>query len=152
MVIAIGFSPCDYIYDSSLDHGNLRVETLLQKLEEFVIKDEELNKQESVDRIGSTLLSGYLSMALCYIQRVFRSGSIHPQSRILCLHGSQDGPREYVAIMNSIFSTQRSMVRIHSCVIGSQHSAFLQQASYITGAVYLTVCNSMLKYSTLTFL
>lgn len=67
MVIAIGFSPCDYIYDSSLDHGNLRVETLLQKLEEFVIKDEELNKQESVDRIGSTLLSGYLSMTLCCI-------------------------------------------------------------------------------------
>ncbi|CAI9286267.1 unnamed protein product [Lactuca saligna] len=67
MVIAIGLSSCDYTYDSSLDHGNLRVETLLQKLEEFVIKDEELNKQESVDRIGSTLLSGYLSMALCYM-------------------------------------------------------------------------------------
>ncbi|KAK6128206.1 hypothetical protein DH2020_038050 [Rehmannia glutinosa] len=43
----------------------------------------------------------------------------------------------YVAIMNSIFSAQRSMVPIDSCVIGSQHSAFLQQASYITGGVYL---------------
>ncbi|PIM98902.1 hypothetical protein CDL12_28609 [Handroanthus impetiginosus] len=76
-------------------------------------------------------------MALCYIQRVFRSGPLHPQPRILCLHGSPDGPGQYVAIMNSIFSAQRSMVPIDSCVIGSQHSAFLQQASYITGGVYL---------------
>ncbi|KAJ0954090.1 putative TFIIH subunit Tfb4/GTF2H3, von Willebrand factor A-like domain superfamily [Helianthus annuus] len=30
-----------------------------------------------------------------------------------------------------------SVVPIDSCVIGSQHSAFLQQASYITGGVYL---------------
>ncbi|KAL4569153.1 hypothetical protein LXL04_024784 [Taraxacum kok-saghyz] len=137
VVIATGFNSCDYIYDSSLGHGKQRAETLLQKLEEFVVRDEKLNKEESVDGIGSSLLSGSLSMALCYIQRVFRSGSLHPQPRILCLHGSQDGPGQYVAIMNSIFSAQRSMVPIDSCVIGSQHSAFLQQASYITGGVYL---------------
>ncbi|PWA83496.1 basal transcription factor complex subunit-related protein [Artemisia annua] len=137
VVIASGFNSCDYVYDSSLGPTNQRVETLLQKLEEFVSKDEELNRDDSVDGIGSSLLSGALSMALCYIQRVFRSGSLHPQPRILCLHGSQDGPGQYVAIMNSIFSAQRSMVPIDSCVIGSQHSTFLQQASYITGGVYL---------------
>ncbi|XP_071708038.1 general transcription and DNA repair factor IIH subunit TFB4-like [Rutidosis leptorrhynchoides] len=138
VVIATGLNSCDYIYDSSsLSQTNKRTETLLQKLEEFVCKDEKLNKNDSVDGIGSSLLSGSLSMALCYIQRVFRSGSLHPQPRILCLHGSQDGPGQYVAIMNSIFSAQRSMVPIDSCVIGSQNSAFLQQASYITGGVYL---------------
>ncbi|XP_071693786.1 general transcription and DNA repair factor IIH subunit TFB4-like [Rutidosis leptorrhynchoides] len=138
VVIATGLNSCDYIYDSSLSHTNQRAETLLQKLEEFVYKDEKLiNKNDSVNGVGSSLLSGSLSMALCYIQRVFRSGSLHPQPRILCLHGSQDGPGQYVAIMNSIFSAQRSMVPIDSCVIGSQNSAFLQQASYITGGVYL---------------
>ncbi|VFQ61970.1 unnamed protein product [Cuscuta campestris] len=71
------------------------------------------------------------------IQRVFRSGPLHPHPRILCLHGSPDGPGQYVAIMNSIFSAQRSMVPIDSCAIGAQHSAFLQQASYITSGVYL---------------
>ncbi|XP_076954974.1 general transcription and DNA repair factor IIH subunit TFB4-like isoform X2 [Bidens hawaiensis] len=137
MVIATGLNSCAYIYDSSSGPTNHRVETLLQKLEEFVLKDEELSNNDSFDGIGSSLLSGSLSMALCYIQRVFRSGSLHPQPRILCMHGSQDGPGQYVAIMNSIFSAQRSMVPIDSCVIGSHHSAFLQQASYITGGVYL---------------
>ncbi|KAI3507371.1 hypothetical protein L1887_22356 [Cichorium endivia] len=73
VVIATGFNSCDYIYDSSLGHANQRAETLLQKLEEFVVKYEQLNKEDSVDGIRSSLLSGYISM-------------------ILCLHGSQDGP------------------------------------------------------------
>ncbi|KAK6121227.1 hypothetical protein DH2020_045001 [Rehmannia glutinosa] len=108
VVIATGHSYCDYVFDSSASQSqNLRAEHLLQKLEEFVDKDESLCREDSVDGPGFSLLSGSLSMAL------------------------------YVAIMNSIFSAQRSMVPIDSCVIGSQHSAFLQQASYITGGVYL---------------
>ncbi|GFP79933.1 general transcription factor iih subunit 3 [Phtheirospermum japonicum] len=138
VVIATGHNYCDYLFDSSTSQSqNLRAEHLLQKLEEFVDKDESLCREDLVDGPGSSLLSGSLSMALCYIQRVFRSGPLHPEPRILCLHGSPDGPGQYVAIMNSIFSAQRSMVPIDSCVIGNQHSAFLQQASYITGGVYL---------------
>ncbi|XAR62794.1 hypothetical protein NMG60_11017674 [Bertholletia excelsa] len=139
VVIATGFNTCDYVYDSSASGAapNPRTESMLERLEEFVVKDEQLSKEDSVEGIGSSLLSGSLSMALCYIQRVFRSGPLHPQPRILCLHGSPDGPAQYVAIMNAIFSAQRSMVPIDSCVIGGQHSAFLQQASYITGGVYL---------------
>ncbi|KAK6153312.1 hypothetical protein DH2020_012951 [Rehmannia glutinosa] len=125
VVIATGHSYCDYVFDSSASQSqNLRAEHLLQKLEEFVDKDESLLHEDSVDGPGFSLLSGSLSMALCYIQRVFRSGPLNPSLG-------------YVAIMNSIFSAQRSMVPIDSCVIGSQHSAFLQQASYITGGVYL---------------
>ncbi|GMP79392.1 hypothetical protein CsSME_00034956 [Camellia sinensis var. sinensis] len=137
VVIATGFNTCDYVYDSSSSPTNQRAETLLRKFEEFVVKDEQLSKEDSVHGIGNSLLSGSLSMALCYIQRVFRSGSLHPQPRILCLHGSPDGPGQYVAVMNAIFSAQRLMVPIDSCVLGVQHSAFLQQASYITGGVYL---------------
>lgn len=138
VVIATGYNSCDYIFDSSALHGqNQRAESLLQKLEDFLDKDESLCRENSVNGPSVSLLSGSLSMALCYIQRVFRSGPFHPQPRILCLHGSPDGPGQYVAIMNSIFSAQRLMVPIDSCVIGAQHSAFLQQASYITGGVYL---------------
>ncbi|XP_016441296.1 general transcription and DNA repair factor IIH subunit TFB4-like isoform X1 [Nicotiana tabacum] len=136
VVIATGYNSCDYVFDSS-SSSMQRAECLLEKLEEFVDKDESLSQEDSVDGVGFSLLSGSLSMALCYIQRVFRTGPLHPQPRILCLHGSPDGPGQYVAVMNAIFSAQRSMVPIDSCVIGSQHSAFLQQASYITGGVYL---------------
>ncbi|KAJ0778154.1 putative TFIIH subunit Tfb4/GTF2H3, von Willebrand factor A-like domain superfamily [Helianthus annuus] len=66
MVIATGLNSCDYIYDSSSGPTTPMFETLLQKLEDFVAKDEELNKDDSVDGIGSSLLSGSLSMALCY--------------------------------------------------------------------------------------
>ncbi|KAH0864122.1 hypothetical protein HID58_081333 [Brassica napus] len=147
VVIATGYSSCDYVYDSSLT-SNVSSESrgarmpalfgsLLEKLEDFIGRDAELAEgDEHVDRIASSLLSGSLSMALCYIQRVFRSGHLHPQPRILCLQGSPDGPEQYVAVMNSIFSAQRLMVPIDSCYIGTQNSAFLQQASYITGGVH----------------
>ncbi|XP_065621281.1 general transcription and DNA repair factor IIH subunit TFB4 isoform X1 [Quercus suber] len=151
VVIATGCNSCDYVYDSSLstnpgiENGKLPAlcSELLKKLEDFVTRDEQLNKQQSQSQsqslpptTTSSLLSGSLSMALCYTQRVFRSGPLHPHPRILCVQGSSDGPEQYVAIMNSIFSAQRSMVPIDSCYIGSNNSAFLQQASYITGGVY----------------
>ncbi|XP_034676696.1 general transcription and DNA repair factor IIH subunit TFB4 isoform X3 [Vitis riparia] len=146
VVIATGCNSCNFIFDSSSVPANPNLENgrmpalcsnLLQKLEEFVTGDEKLSKEVLAAGIGSSLLSGSLSMALCYIQRVFRTGPLHPQPRILCLQGSPDGPEQYVAVMNAIFSAQRSMVPIDSCVMGAQHSAFLQQASYITGGVYL---------------
>ncbi|KAH7570431.1 hypothetical protein JRO89_XS05G0105800 [Xanthoceras sorbifolium] len=116
VVIATGCNSCDYIYDSSKatnqSFGNGRMPTLcatlLQNLEEFMTRDEQLGKGEAEERIACSLLSGSLSMALCYIQRVFRSGSLHPQPR----------------------------VPIDSCYIGAQNSAFLQQASYITSGVH----------------
>lgn len=94
VVIATGYNSCDYVFDSS--SSMQRAECLLEKLEEFVDKDESLSQEDSVDGVGFSLLSGSLSMALCYIQRVFRTGPLHPQPRILCLHGSPDGPGQYV--------------------------------------------------------
>ncbi|KAL2892928.1 General transcription and DNA repair factor IIH subunit TFB4 [Bienertia sinuspersici] len=134
VIIATGFNTCGYIYDSSLSSvassisanlssGDAKMpgfcSEVLKNLEEFMDNDESLSSVDAVNGVGSSLFSGSLSMALCYIQRVFRSGPLHPQPRILCLHGSPDGPEQYVAVMNSIFSAQRSM------------------ASYITGGVYL---------------
>ncbi|PRQ26530.1 putative TFIIH subunit Tfb4/p34 protein [Rosa chinensis] len=161
VVIATGYSSCSYIYDSTSapshgsDQGRMPAlcSNLLQKLEEFVTEDEQLLKEASAEGTPSSLLSGSLSMALCYIQKVFRSGPMHPQPRILCLQGSSDGPDQYVAIMNAIFSAQRSMVPIDSCYMGSHNSAFLQQASYITGGVYLKPQqpDGLLQYLTTVF-
>jgi len=58
-------------------------------------------------------------------------------SQILCLQVSPDAPYQYISVMNSIFSAQRNGVPIDACVIGSQNSAFLQQASHITGGIYM---------------
>ncbi|PKA49129.1 hypothetical protein AXF42_Ash010814 [Apostasia shenzhenica] len=144
VLIATGTNSCGYIYDSgsSGSEGNNRVpkvySEILRNLAEFVENDRKVGRgPERVASSVPSLLSGSLSLALCYIQRVFRSGPIHPQPRILCLQASPDGPEQYVAVMNAIFSAQRSMVPIDSCVVGVYHSAFLQQASYITGGVYL---------------
>ncbi|KAF8404108.1 hypothetical protein HHK36_008988 [Tetracentron sinense] len=135
VVIATGVNSCDYIYDSSSlpatmessDGGRMPAlcSKMLQKLEEFVIRDERLSKEESVAGNVSSLLSGSLSLALCYIQRVFRSGPLHPQ------------PRRFVNCVAGRMAGCKARVPIDSCAIGAQHSAFLQQASYITGGVYL---------------
>ncbi|KAK9096030.1 hypothetical protein Sjap_021527 [Stephania japonica] len=140
VVIATGLSSCDYVFDSSapskvegLESGRMPVlySRVLQRLEEFVGSDERSVRSNGGRRRGGTLAVVGV-VGLLDIQRVFRSGALHPQPR-----GSPDGPEQYVAVMNAIFSAQRSMVPIDSCVIGAQHSAFLQQASYITGGVYL---------------
>ncbi|XP_038692644.1 general transcription and DNA repair factor IIH subunit TFB4-like isoform X14 [Tripterygium wilfordii] len=90
VVIATGYSSCGYIYDSSsatnMSNENGRMpalySSLLWSLEEFLNKDEKLSKREPEGKIASSLLSGSLSLALCYVQRVFRSGPLNPQARI----------------------------------------------------------------------
>ncbi|XVE95466.1 hypothetical protein REPUB_Repub02eG0100000 [Reevesia pubescens] len=75
LVIAAGYNSCDYIFDSSSDmnrsfeNGRMPVicSSLLQNLEEFLTKDEQLSKEEPEGRIKSSLLSGSLSMALSCI-------------------------------------------------------------------------------------
>ncbi|XP_027368084.1 general transcription and DNA repair factor IIH subunit TFB4 isoform X1 [Abrus precatorius] len=144
IVIATGCNSCSYVYDSTSTNNHASAtatmpalySNLLHNLEDFLAKDQKLAAPHSPGTVPSSLLSGSLSMALCYIQRAFRSGPMHPQPRILCLQGSADGPEQYVAIMNAIFSAQRSTVPIDSCYIGLNNSAFLQQASYITGGIY----------------
>ncbi|OAY67125.1 General transcription factor IIH subunit 3 [Ananas comosus] len=158
VLIATGVNSCDYIYDSaeaggrnSIDAANVAAisSTILNRLENFVTKDARLAKGSDKAAAGgngiSSLLSGSLSIALCcilfrYIQRVFRSGARHPEPR-----GSPDGPEQYVAVMNAIFSAQRSMLAMDGCGDASVQKIILPSpflppfamASYITGGVYL---------------
>uniref|UniRef100_A0A2P2JI58 General transcription and DNA repair factor IIH subunit TFB4 n=1 Tax=Rhizophora mucronata TaxID=61149 RepID=A0A2P2JI58_RHIMU len=75
VVIATGYSSCDYIYDSSAATSQSVVDArmpalysnLLQNLGEFLARDEKLGKEESRGKIASSLLSGSLSKALCCI-------------------------------------------------------------------------------------
>ncbi|KAK8941186.1 hypothetical protein KSP39_PZI010224 [Platanthera zijinensis] len=90
VLIASGVNSCGYIYDSSsggTEGGDNVPEVqsaIRRRLDEFVERDGKLWKEsERVVRSSlSSLLSGSLSLALCYIQRVFRSGTIHPQPRV----------------------------------------------------------------------
>ncbi|CAM6096529.1 unnamed protein product [Calypogeia fissa] len=149
VVIATGATSCAYLFDSSesdvSDTARSRVSTkkqstvekITQNLEDFMSKEAVYDLNQGMEDNKYSLLSGSLSMALCYIQRVLRSPSPRPQPRILCLQGSPDASPQYIAVMNAIFSAQRSQVPIDACIVGSANSAFLQQATHITGGIYL---------------
>ncbi|KAF1865007.1 hypothetical protein Lal_00004380 [Lupinus albus] len=156
VVIATGCNSCGYVYDSASSKNHVSptasmpalYSNLLHNLEQFVARDQKLSKPDHDTRgiVPASLLSGSLSMSLCCILLIDNCFILHLLI-ILCLQGSADGPEQYVAIMNAIFSAQRSTVctksspflipvPIDSCYIGSNNSAFLQQASYITGGIY----------------
>lgn len=92
------------------------------------------------ERAQATPLSGGLSRVLCYAhQAMLREpgGRATQQARILCMHGSQDTPGQYVATMNAIFCAQNVGIPIDVCLLGPHESPFLQQAASLTGGLYL---------------
>lgn len=88
----------------------------------------------SSDEPGSTL-SAALSLALCHIHRVtLQSPEI--VSRVLVLQVAPDEPGQHIAMMNCIFTAQRTGTTIDACVLSSSDSSFLQQACHLTEGVY----------------
>lgn len=69
--------------------------------------------------MGSTpTITGALSMALCYINRVSKTDDEgHIKPRILVLSVSPDSAYQYIPLMNCIFSAQKavSVSHIMSC-------------------------------------
>lgn len=113
-------------------------EEVLQQLLEHMMHD------DVTSELGAPpCWSAGLSRALCLIHKqqgtagatAARSETSKP--RILCVNGSPDVPAQYIATMNAIFSAQRHGVVIETCMVGSQDSAFLQQAAHITRGLYL---------------
>ncbi|KAJ2655904.1 RNA polymerase II transcription factor B subunit 4 [Coemansia sp. RSA 1200] len=87
-----------------------------------------------------SLISRALSMALCHIHKASEASKTYKVwSRILVLSAADDSPREYIALMNSIFAAQKLNVLIDICKVFGQDSVFLQQAADITGGNYLKV-------------
>ncbi|KAG1085736.1 hypothetical protein G6F42_021271 [Rhizopus arrhizus] len=94
-------------------------------------------------------------MALCYINRVTKlddEGHIKP--RILVLSVSPDSAYQYIPLMNCIFSAQKASIPLDVCKIFGEETAFLQQASNITGGVYVKMENrlALLEYLMMAFL
>ncbi|KAG6778543.1 hypothetical protein POTOM_014880 [Populus tomentosa] len=54
-----------------------------------------------------------------------------------CSSESPDGSGQHVGVMNATFSAPCSLVPIDSCQVGAHNPVFLQQASYVTGGVYV---------------
>ncbi|KAL0491622.1 transcription initiation factor TFIIH subunit 3, partial [Acrasis kona] len=107
--------------------------TVIKQLEEtFTETDDELV-------VKGSSLAGAFSRALCFINRLEREKPIGTtlNSRVLAFQVSPDISMQYISIMNAIFSAQKMNVTLDSCILSTEDSSFLQQASYITGGVYL---------------
>ncbi|KAK4511235.1 low-affinity phosphate transporter [Mucor velutinosus] len=107
------------------------------------------------DMGASPTITGALSMALCYINRVTKlddEGHIKP--RILVLSVSPDSAYQYIPLMNCIFSAQKASIPLDVCKVFGEETAFLQQASNITGGVYVKMENrqALLEYLMMAFL
>ena len=76
-----------------------------------MIKDEKPGEEQSQRVIKSSLLSGS--------------------------SGSPDGSEQHVGVMNATFSAPCSLVPIDSCHLDAHNPVFLQQASCVTGGVYV---------------
>ncbi|KAJ2402430.1 RNA polymerase II transcription factor B subunit 4 [Coemansia sp. RSA 2559] len=103
---------------------------------------------------SQSLISRALSMALCHIHKSSEASKTYKVwSRILVLSAADDSPREYIALMNSIFAAQKLNVLIDICKVFGQDSVFLQQAADITGGNYLmaNTANSESLLQTLMF-
>ncbi|KAH9563374.1 hypothetical protein CY35_05G122500 [Sphagnum magellanicum] len=137
--LSSNFSSITFLYDSAAIDGTAsgrskrdkqpesRSTTITQKLQEFVKKDGAAETNLGPVENQFSNLSGSLSMALCYIQRILRKPTAPPQPRIHCCN-------ELHFFCPAVLRLQ---VPIDACIVGSQHSAFLQQASHITGGIYM---------------
>ncbi|KAG9297534.1 hypothetical protein G9A89_001474 [Geosiphon pyriformis] len=131
----------------------LGVKKLVQDFESANLFSDSSNS--SNETAASSIMAGAMSMALCYINRTLKAddiGRIKP--RILVISLSPDSPDQYVAIMNCIFSAQKSSIPIDVCKVFGEDTVFLQQAAHITNGTYmkLDLPRGFLQYLLQTFL
>lgn len=107
---------------------------------------------------NTTLLSGALSLAMCYIHKR-KLVNAKLKARIMCVMSSSDSSGQYVPVMNTVFEAQKlnvyidTLVLTHntvaagsdtkpinlttdSSVFDSNDSRLMQQASHLTNGVY----------------
>jgi transcription initiation factor TFIIH subunit 3 len=84
------------------------------------------------------LLSAALSLAICRVQRMHRLDP-RTEGRLLILHASPDAPAQYLACMNCVFAAQKLGMLVDTVMLSSAggDSMVLQQASHLTGGLYL---------------
>jgi transcription initiation factor TFIIH subunit 3 len=148
---------------------------ILDKLKDAIKHDEQQQFSKKVTTQHQhrfSMLSGALSRALCFINKVQQlqehdsvsgdssqisrpisrtnirtsnsrinnntnNNTISLAPRVMCITGCPDAPSQYISMMNAIFASQRQHVAIDCCKLGPTHSVCIQQASYMTGGVYI---------------
>uniref|UniRef100_UPI00398EB910 general transcription factor IIH subunit 3 isoform X1 n=2 Tax=Pristiophorus japonicus TaxID=55135 RepID=UPI00398EB910 len=97
-------------------------------------------KTEVRAQMTETFLAGSLAKALCYIHKVNKELEVGHElkSRILVIKAAEDSAAQYMNFMNVIFAAQKQNILIDACVLDSE-SGLLQQASDITGGLYLKI-------------
>ncbi|GME93626.1 unnamed protein product [Ambrosiozyma monospora] len=122
-------------------------EAILSQLDS-VMKEMPLHLSELKDqeKIKGTL-TGAISMALAYINRLQQSISNLSKARILVISLSDDPTIPYISIMNAIFAAQKMKIPIDTLKL-NQDSTFLQQASDSTNGIYikLSSLSGLLQY------
>ncbi|CAG9466180.1 unnamed protein product [Pedinophyceae sp. YPF-701] len=109
------------------------------------------------ERKPKLLLAAALTRALCYANRALRaaaaSGAPAPRLRMLCLTACPDTPTQYISTMNAVFAAKELECCIDTCMLGTDDSAFLQQAAHVTGGTCLRMKHpgTLLQHLTLTF-
>ncbi|EEB09185.1 transcription factor TFIIH complex subunit Tfb4 [Schizosaccharomyces japonicus yFS275] len=92
---------------------------------------------ESTNSISTkTMMSGALSRALAYINRIQTESPL--RSRILIFSLSGDVALQYISTMNCIFCAQKKNIPINVCSL-SKETLFLEQAVDATGGIYIKV-------------
>mmetsp|Transcript_13697 Transcript_13697/g.18802 ORF Transcript_13697/g.18802 Transcript_13697/m.18802 type:complete len:300 (+) Transcript_13697:55-954(+) len=147
-VIAMHPTGCDFLFETpnpeeQKDSGH-DPPAYPESVGEQVFKKVQAIMQSSAGSSASTSppLSGAISIALCYIQRILGQGTVGGvgsvlSPRLLVLSSSPDPSAQYIAVMNSLFAAQRMQVCVDGCAVGGCDSPLLQQAALLSGGIYL---------------
>ncbi|KAI8339486.1 transcription factor Tfb4-domain-containing protein, partial [Chlamydoabsidia padenii] len=85
-------------------HFQLVTDQIVEGLQDL-LSDTEILKKEN---FTSSMTTGAFSMALCYINRITKMDDLgHIKPRILVISVSPDAPKQYIPLMNCIFSAQK---------------------------------------------
>lgn len=124
-------------------------ETIREEVKDLIFSD------TSGELHADCMLSGAMSMALCYINRVEKEqiNKDSFSSRILVIKGSEDHQSQYMNFMMVIFTAQKQNTIIDACIL-DQESSLLQQACDITNGIYLKIpqLSGLLQYLLCVFL
>lgn len=118
-------------------------ETIRDEVKDLIYND------TSAELHADCMLSGAMSMGLCYINRIEKEqlNKESFSSRILVIKGSEDHQAQYLNFMMAIFTAQKQNTVIDACVLDNE-SSLLQQACDITNGIYLKIpqLSGLLQY------
>lgn len=147
--------------DSDVNYMNIH-HILKQQIYRFIAEQHnDITSNSTHVESNTTLLSGALSLAMCYINKQ-RLQNNKIKSRIMCVMSSHDSNGQYVPVMNTVFEAQKLNVYIDSLILthhivqsntnthgnkksipasdsivyDGNDSRLMQQASHITNGVY----------------